>query len=279
MDPGRRVTPNRVPRLARSGLENEPQSPLRFLPLRVPFRLTAALGLTMRDCQPTWPNLNIVIFVNISQQVANSALGNFSKLTNLDTTHRPDGRNIMPTPAEAALIRELARKAAELKKITDIRNATAANASLIEEAYAAEVAAEAELAATASKFGVPLAEATTEYGLAASTALVPAGAASGGLVLRVVTAVGGGSAAAGTCVVTVGVGIMAWILSHLAGNLAADKPIQPGVAMTSPRPAKPADEPKTAEANNKPQNPQAKNEVWTRKGPLLFQRGKRRSVA
>jgi hypothetical protein len=70
------------------------------------------------------------------------------------------------------------------------------------------------------------------------------------------------------------VGILAWILSHLAGNLAAHKPIQPGVAMTSPRPAKPADEPKTAEANNKPQNPQAKNEVWTRKGPFYSSGGK-----
>lgn len=76
----------------------------------------------------------------------------------------------MPTPAESALIRELAKRALDLKRITDIRNATAGSAQLIEAAYTAELAAQAELAATAARVGVPLAEATTTYGGTAATA-------------------------------------------------------------------------------------------------------------
>lgn len=134
-----------------------------------------------------------------------------------------------PTPKDAALIRELAKTVADLKKITDLRNATV-GAQAIEAAYTAEVAAQARLAAEAARLGIPLAEATTEYGLASSTALVPAGAApTGGLVLRGVTAVGqvvGGGAATGTAIVLVGAGLLAWLLSSMAGKMAADKPIQ-----------------------------------------------------
>lgn len=65
----------------------------------------------------------------------------------------------MPTPNELALLAQLARRAADLKKITDLRNATMGSAKLIEAAYTAEVAAQAELATAAAEMGVPLAEA------------------------------------------------------------------------------------------------------------------------
>jgi hypothetical protein len=38
-------------------------------------------------------------------------------------------------------------------------------------------------------------------------------------------------------VILIGVGIAAWLLGRLAGNLAADKPVDVGPAMTQPRPA------------------------------------------
>ena len=180
----------------------------------------------------------------------------------------------MPTLEEAATIRALAEAADKAKKLAELRRRWGVAAELIKQAAADQLAAEEALAATASRFGVPIAEATTEYGLAASTAMVPAGAASGGIVLRVVTAVGGGSAAVGTGVVIAGAGVLVWILSTLAGNMVADKPIQPGVAMTSPRLTQPGDDPKAAAANNQPQSPLANNQVWIRTGPIYNSGGK-----
>ncbi|HQR08841.1 MAG TPA: hypothetical protein PLN21_18615 [Gemmatales bacterium] len=75
----------------------------------------------------------------------------------------------MPTPNELALLAQLARRATDLKKIADLRNATMGSAKLIEAAYMAEVAAQAELATAAAEMGVPLAEAAAMGTTAAGT--------------------------------------------------------------------------------------------------------------
>ncbi len=127
----------------------------------------------------------------------------------------------MPTPNDAALIRELAQRALDLKRITDIRNATAASAQVIEAAYTAELAAQAELATTAARLGVPLAEATTSYG---ST-----------------TAAGAGAAAFGWPAILAGLAIFGAIGGsiYMAKNWGKPsvEPVRAGPAMLTPRPA------------------------------------------
>ena len=62
----------------------------------------------------------------------------------------------MPTPSQLALLRQLARRARDLKKITDTGSKWMSGT---EAAYAEEVAAQGELATAAAEMGVPLAEA------------------------------------------------------------------------------------------------------------------------
>lgn len=84
----------------------------------------------------------------------------------------------MPTPNQLAMLARLAEQARKLKAITDLRNRTMASAKLIELAYTAEVAAQAELAAAAVEVGVPLAEAAAMGGTTAAGSGA-AGAATG----------------------------------------------------------------------------------------------------
>ncbi len=107
----------------------------------------------------------------------------------------------------------------------------------------------AKAAAEAARAVVTVeAAATTEAGSTSMTVartggtVVEAGGAStgGGIILRGVTAVGqlvGGGPATGTAIVLVVGGVAIWLLSNLAGKLAADKPVEPGSAMTQPRSA------------------------------------------
>ncbi|MFT3880560.1 MAG: hypothetical protein QM703_12965 [Gemmatales bacterium] len=84
----------------------------------------------------------------------------------------------MPTPNQLAMLARLAEQARKLKEITDLRNRTMASAKLIEAAYTAEVAAQAELATAAAELGVPLAEAAAMGGTTAAGSGA-AGAATG----------------------------------------------------------------------------------------------------
>lgn len=89
----------------------------------------------------------------------------------------------MPTPTELSLLQQLARNYLKLKNITQLRYATMGSAKVIEAAYTAELAAEAELATAAARIGVPVADAiasaTTTAGSAAGTGAAVAGTAFG----------------------------------------------------------------------------------------------------
>ncbi len=154
----------------------------------------------------------------------------------------------MPTPNEAALIRQLARELAKRTAEVGIRSATV-GARAIQAAIAAEAAAQARLAAEAARLGVPLAEATAEYGLS-SGAAAGAGAGSGGVVIRTLIAIGraiglkgaGTAVLGGTAVVVVVGGVLVYGGAVLIGGLASDKPVEPGPAMTRPRPSVPPSE-------------------------------------
>ena len=133
----------------------------------------------------------------------------------------------MPTPTQAAVLRQLAARAAELKRITDIRNATMASAKVIEAAYAAELAAQAELATAAAELGVPLAEATATYGTgAAASGAASTGAAAAG------TAIGWPAILAGIAILGAVAG-GGYIYTQW-GKPSVD-PVMAGPAMTAPR--------------------------------------------
>jgi hypothetical protein len=179
-------------------------------------------------------------------------------------TYKADANEIglegaMPTPAQYALIRQLARNVHVLKgqlarsTAASLGSSGSANLASATAALPGQIAvAEAELAAAAEAAGVPLAEATMAAGQTAA-----GGAATGGIFSTIGSWFGlSGMAAtvAGALAVTAVLGVAAYGISRYAGKHAADAPVAagprgvPGGDRTAP------DQPRTDTASNAPIN-------------------------
>ncbi len=150
----------------------------------------------------------------------------------------------MPTPTEAATIRLLAKQAAQraadlaarLHLGTKIGETAAQYEAGVKALQAAEAGAQLELCAAAEAAGVPLAEATAEYGIASG-----AGSAGGGVVVRVLGAIGraigiqgAGTAAIGGAVAVVAATAVVGGSIYMASNWGKPsvEPVKEGPAMS-----------------------------------------------